>query len=153
MPRTRLLLPLLLAGLCVLGPRCSDPTGPEDITEYKSVTIRYERALPIPDPGAVGQPVLSWLYYHGGEVQQGDSAMTSIEENTFSVEVGIRTETQVALHVIDPQYPDWVCRRLFLEALDVARQEIAAGALYGQVAFILRNDGRVVTVDTPAGLF
>ncbi len=152
MLKIRSLLPLFLAGLCVSGPRCSNPTGPEDITEFKSVTIRYERVLPAPDPGAVGQPVLSWLYYHGGEAQQGDSAMASLDENTFSVEVGIRTETQVALHIVDPRYPDWVCRRLFVEALDVVRQEIAAGALYGQVAFILRNDGQLVTVDTPAGL-
>jgi hypothetical protein len=155
MLRTRSLLPPLLAVLCVLGPRCSNPAGPEDITEFKAVTIIYERVPPIPDPGGVGQPVLSWLYYHGGEAQQGSPSMTTIDETTFSADVGIRTETQVALHVVDPQYPDWVCRRLYVEAVDVARQEIPADELYGQVAFILGND-RIIrrvggAVDSAAG--
>ncbi len=157
MPKTRLSLPLLLAVLSALATGCSNPTGPEDITEFKAATIVYERVPPIPDPGGVGQPVLSWLYYYGGEPQQGSPAMTATAENTFSVGVNIRTETPVGLHVVDPRYPDWVCRRLFVEAPDVARQEIAAAGLYGQVSFILRNDGVVVSQDAPvdkgAGLF
>ena len=157
MPKTRFLLPLLLAVLCVLGPRCSNPTGPEDITQFKAITIIYERVLPAPDPGGAGQPVLSWLYLHGGETQQGEPSMTTIDVNAFSAAVNIRTETQVAVHVVDPRYPDWVCRRLFVEAVDVARQEIASAELYGQVAFILGNDGIVRSVggavDSARGLF
>jgi hypothetical protein len=157
MPRARFWTPLLLAVLCVLGPSCSDPTGPEDITQFKAVAILYERVLPAPVPGGVGQPVLSWLYYYGGEPQQGTPAMTPVDENMFSAAVNIRTETQVALHVVDPQYPDWVCRRLFVEAADVARQEVPADGLYGQVGFILGNDGIVrrsgTPVDRTRGLF
>jgi hypothetical protein len=145
MPRTRLLLPLFLVALGVLSQGCSNPTGPEDITQFKAVTIVYERVLPAPDPGGVGQPVLSWLYYYGGS-QQGEPPMTTVDVTTFTAAVNIRTETQVALHVVDPQYPDWVCRRLFVEAADVARQEIASADLYGQVAFILGNDGIVRSV-------
>jgi hypothetical protein len=156
MPRTRLLPPLLLVALGVLSSGCSNPTGPEDITQFKAVIIVYERVLPAPNPGGIGQPVLSWLYDHGG-LQQGEPTMTTIDVNTFSAAVNIRTETQVALHVVDPQYPDWVCRRLFVEAVDVARQEIAAAELYGQIAFILGNDGIVrsvgAAVDTGRGLF
>lgn len=145
MPGTRLLPPLLLVILGVLFQACASPTGPEDITQFKAVTIVYERVLPAPDPGGVGQPVLSWLYYYGG-TQQGEPPMTTVGADTFSVAVNIRTETQVALHVVDPQYPDWVCRRLFVEAADVPRQEIASAELYGQIAFILGNDGIVRSV-------
>lgn len=157
MPRTVLLLPLFLGALGALFIGCSDPTGPEDITQFKTVTIIYERVLPAPNPGGIGQPVLSWLYYYGGGAQQGEPTMTTIDENTFSAAVNIRTETQVALHVVDPQYPDWVCQRLFVEAADVARQEIASAELYGQIAFILGNDGIVRSVgsavDSARGLF
>lgn len=157
MPRTRLVLLPFLVALCVLSPGCSDPTGPEDITDFKAVTVIYERVLPAPDPGGIGQPILSWLYYYGGGAQQGEPTMTTAGENTFSAAVNIRTETQVALHVVDPQYPDWVCRRLFVEAADIARQEIASAELYGQIAFILGNDGIVrsvgATVDSGRGLF
>ena len=149
MARSRTFLPLLLGALFVLSFRCSNPTGPEDITQFKAVAIVYERVLPAPVPGGVGQPVLSWLYYYGGEPQQGTPAMTPVDENMFSAAVNIRTETQVALHVVDPQYPDWVCRRLFVEAADVARQEVPADGLYGQVGFILGNDGIVQRSGTP----
>jgi len=146
MARTRASLPLIFFALCAIGSRCSDPAGPEDITQFKAATIIYDRVLPAPDPGGVGQPVLSWLYYHGGETQQGSPAMTAVDANTFSAAVNIRTETQVALHVVDPQYTDWVCRRLFVEAADVPRQEIASAELYGQIAVILGNDGIVRSV-------
>jgi len=139
--RTRVALSILLGTLCLALFHCTDPTGAEDVTEFKTITIRYERVLPTPDPGGLGQPVLSWLYYYGGEAQQGSPAMATVAENTFSVGVGIRTETPIALHVVDPQYPDWVRRRLFVEGADVQRQEIPAADLYGQVSFILGNDG------------
>lgn len=155
--RARAPLLLLVVFLGTFISRCSNPTGPEDITQFKAVTIIYERVPPAPDPGGAGQPVLSWLYYHGGEAQQGTPSMTTIDVNAFSASVNIRTETQVGLHVVDPQYPDWVCRRLFVEAVDVARQEIASAELYGQLAFILGNDGIVRSVggavDSARGVF
>lgn len=157
MPRTRLLPSLILVALGVLSSGCSDPAGPEDITQFKAVTIVYERVLPPSNPGGIGQPILSWLYYYGGGAQQGEPTMTTIDENTFSAAVNIRTETPVALHVVDPQYLDWVCERLFVEAADVARQEIVAEGVIGQIAFILGNDGIVrsvgAAVDSGRGLF
>jgi hypothetical protein len=134
---------ILALGVALAAASCSTPTGPADLTEYKSVTIRYERVLPAPIPGGVGQPSLHYLYYHGGETQEGTVAMISIDENTFSVVIGIRTETQIGVYVVDPKYADWVCQSLFVEALDVTRQAIPAAGLYGQTAFILGNDGIV----------
>ncbi|GEM_PF-6445842 len=137
------LLFLLMFGVALAASSCSTPTGPVDLTEYESVTIRYERVLPAPIPGGVGQPSLHYLFYHGGETQEGTVAMTSLDENTFSIGIGIRTETPIAVYVLDPKYTDWVSRSLFVEALDVTRQAIPAAGLYGQAAFILGNDGIV----------
>jgi hypothetical protein len=91
----------------------------------------------------MGQPSLHYLFYHGGETQEGTVAMIFIDENTFSIGIGIRTETPIAVYVIDPKYTDWVSRSLYVEAPDVTRQAIPAAGLYGQAAFILGNDGIV----------
>ena len=139
--RSRLVMLAVL--LCLGGICCTSFTGPDDITEFKNVTITYERVLPVPLPDATGQPALSSKFTHGSDVWDETTVMTAIDENTFSLGLGIRTETATALHVVDPKYPDWVCQRLFVEAADVQRQEIPAAQLYGQVAFVLGNDGKV----------
>lgn len=141
MTPARMIRSVLALGLAWAGICCANPTGPVDVTEYKSVTIRYERVLPAPIPGGIGQPSLHYLFYHGGETQEGTVAMTSLDGDIFSVGIGIRTETPIAVYVIDPRYTDWVSRSLFVEALDVTRQAVPAAGLYGQAAFILGNDG------------
>jgi hypothetical protein len=140
---TRSRLAILAVLLCFGGIRCTSFTGPDDITEFKNVTITYERVLPVPLPEGTGQPTLSSKFSHGSDVWDETAAMTTVDENTFSVGIGIRTETTIGVHVVDPKYPDWVCRRLFVEAADVQRQEIPAAQLYGQVAFVLGNDGKI----------
>jgi hypothetical protein len=139
-----ILIVFAIIAMTVILVNCQGAVGVDITPHPKDVTIWYERVLPAPYPDATAKPIFVWSYYGDGQPHAGFTTLKPVGENTFSCEVRIMTEAKITVCVVDPKYGgEWVCKRLFVEAPDVDKQEVPAETLQGQVAFILGNDGKV----------
>ena len=141
-----------IVAMAVMSTACATAGGPDDPTDIPqsiSVDVKYIRIEPwyLESPEVV---TLNWKYAS----DQRSADMPKIAENTHFVSpVRIKTKTRITMRAIDARKRDGVRKRLIIcfTLKEVYREVelVFNGSEYGDVVFVLNNDG-TIEITSPA---
>jgi len=132
------LIVFVILMMAVFFTACAQVTGPDDPQDLPkdiNVSVKYVRIEPY-YPQQWETVALNWTY--GDMVRAADMAKES--ENIYVAgSAAIKTKTEIKMKVMDVWKPGYVCKRLFVNGTEL----IFNGSEYGEVVFILHNDGTI----------
>jgi hypothetical protein len=139
-----LVLAFYFANFSCTSPTVHDNDNSDNIPKPISVTVKYMRVLPAPNPEASD---LITLYRLWGFLNGGNTGLLKIAENTFQADgVEIITETMICMYVADPKWykssSPYVCKYIYING-----HELATNSTYGFVYFRYENDGKIHVVE------
>jgi len=131
--------------MAVIFTACATTTGPDDpkdIPKDVSVDVRYIRIEPwyLESSEVVS---LNWKYSD----TQGAADMPKIAENTHLMSsLRIKTKTRITMGAEDWRKHGKVRKRFFISFEGKETELVFNGSEYGEVVFILHNDGTIEIV-------